>query len=256
MRSVRWPPRAEVVGTPISMTSYEEVLDVVAERPPDRATVVCVCTVHSVMTARRRPELARALHDADVTTPDGVPLVWALRAMAHRGQTRVYGPDLMVAALARGVPSGWRHYFYGATASTLSALRAAAERRAPGIVVAGAHAPPFRALSRQEELREYERIRAARPDVVWVGLGMPKQELWMHRAAPHLPGVALLGVGAAFDFLAGTKRQAPRWLQRAGLEWLFRLAHEPRRLWRRYVFNNPAYLVLLAAQLARQRLIR
>ena len=253
---VRWPPRTDVVGTQISMTSYDEVLELVERRPRGRATVVCVCTVHSVMSARREPDLAQALADADVTTPDGVPLVWAVRATAYRGQGRVYGPDLMASALESGVARGWRHFLYGSTDATLEALQAAVQRRVPGVTIAGAHAPPFRPLRPDEQEAEYDLIRAAAPDIVWVGLGMPKQELWMHRAAEHLPGVALVGVGAAFDFLSGRVRQAPPWVQRAGLEWLFRLSQEPRRLWRRYLFNNPAYLALLAAQVARRHLGR
>lgn len=256
MDDIRWPPRVDVVGTPISLTSYEEVLDLFDDRPADRALVVAVCTVHSVMSARRRSELARALKAADVTTPDGVPLVWALRALAHRSQARVYGPDLMAAALARGVASGWRHYLYGGTEDALGALRDVVSRRYPGVQIVGSHAPPFRPPRPEEEARDHARIRDAGADIVWVGLGMPKQELWMHRAAAHLPGTALVGVGAAFDFLSGAKPQAPAWMQQAGLEWLFRLGHEPRRLWRRYLYNNPAYLVLLAGQIVRERLDR
>ncbi|HHC08021.1 MAG TPA: glycosyltransferase [Actinobacteria bacterium] len=250
--TVTLPPRTPVVGIPISMTSYDEVVDVVARPPRDRALTVAVCNVHSVMSARRDAELRRAIEDADVATPDGVPLVWAIRLLTSRPQTRVYGPELMRRTLAEG-PPGLRHYFYGATEETLARLQEAVRSFAPSAEIVGAEAPPFRPLSEEEEDAALARIRASGANVLWVGLGMPKQELWMHRAAPRLPGISILGVGAAFDFLAGTKPQAPAWMQRAGLEWLFRLATEPRRLWRRYVWNNPAYLVLLAAQVVRSR---
>ncbi len=250
------PSKAHVVGTPISMTSYDEVLDALASPPPDRALTVAVCNVHSVMSARKDPALRTALDEADVATPDGVPLVWAIRWTADPAQERVYGPELMVRSLAASGTTGWRHYLYGSTPETLAALEATITERAPDASIVGVESPPFRELTEAEEEAVASRIRQSGADVVWVGLGMPKQELWMHRMAPRLPGVAVLGVGAAFDFIAGTKRQAPAWMQRAGLEWLFRLAEEPRRLWRRYLWNNPAYLILLGRQVLATRLRR
>ncbi len=243
------PPRVPVVDTPISLTSCDEVLALLEARPADRATIVAVCNVHSVMTARSDPAVAYALRTADIATPDGMPLVWALRRLARRDQARVYGPDLMRAAMPYGVERGWRHFLYGSTPETLARLRAACERIAPGVTIAGMYAPPFRPQTVAEEEAVLAEIRSCQPDLVWVGLGMPKQELWMARVAPRVPGMALLGVGAAFDFLAGVVPQAPPVLQRAGLEWAFRLIQEPRRLWRRYLVNNPRYLILLAQQL-------
>lgn len=251
------PAKSPVVGTPVSVTSYDQVLDVLQHvRPPDRALTVAVCTVHSVMTARRDAELARALREADVATPDGMPLVWALRATGFPRQTRVYGPDLMAHAFAASGERGWTHYLYGASAGTLQRLEANLAQRYPQAKVVGSHAPPFRALTEVELQADLDAIVASGAGIVWVGLGMPKQERWMHDVRDRLPGVGLVGVGAAFDFHAGTVAQAPGWMQRAGLEWLFRLIQEPRRLWRRYVWNNPAYLVLLVAQVVRYRLSR
>lgn len=247
------PPKTPVVGTPISMTSYDEVLQALASRRSDRALTVAVCNVHSVMSARKDPVLRSALHEADIATPDGVPLVWGIRWTADSDQERVYGPELMVRGLAASGTMGLRHYLYGSTPETLASLEKAIEDQAPQASIVGIESPPFRQLTEAEEREVIDRIRASGADVVWVGLGMPKQELWINQAAPELPGIALLGVGAAFDFLAGTKRQAPGWMQRAGLEWLFRLIQEPRRLWRRYLWNNPAYLVLLVRQVITER---
>lgn len=238
------------------MTSYAEVIDALDHRPSDRATVVTVCNVHSVMSARRDRELANALSNADIATSDGVPLVWGIRWTARPEQERVYGPELMRQTVAATVDRGWRHYFYGSSPETLAALEAAFKEIAPDARIVGTHSPPFRPLTQEETDAVLADIRESGTDVLWVGLGMPKQELWMQEARSALPGVALIGVGAAFDFIAGTKKEAPAWIQRAGLEWLFRLSQEPRRLWRRYIVNNPAYALLLIQQIVVQRLGR
>jgi N-acetylglucosaminyldiphosphoundecaprenol N-acetyl-beta-D-mannosaminyltransferase len=249
----RFSGKSPVVGVSISTTSYQDVLDRLEHRERDAPLAVAVCNVHSVMTARRDRELRAAIEGAEIATPDGVPLVWTLRATGHPEQQRVYGPELMRRALIDGQERGWRHYFFGSTPETLDALAAAVAGLAPAAEVVGAESPPFRPQTDDEEAASLERIRVSRADMVWVGLGMPKQELWMHRVKEELPGVALLGVGAAFDFLSGRVRQAPHWVQRAGLEWLYRLIQEPRRLWRRYILNNPMFLVLMAAQMAGHR---
>ena len=251
-----FPAKSDVAGTPVSLTSYDEMLDVLEHRPRDRATVVTVCNVHSVMSSRRDPALAAAISGSEIATPDGVPLVWTLRRTARPGQQRVYGPELMRRFLVTGVAKGWKHYFYGSTQEPLLRLEEAARREAPGVQIVGSESPPFRPLTDEEETAVIERFRSSGADFVWVGLGMPKQELWMNTVRDRMPGIALLGVGAAFDFLAGTKRQAPAWMQRAGLEWLFRLASEPRRLWRRYLWNNPAFLFLMFRQVLSTRLTR
>ena len=248
-----WPPKEDVLGTGISTTSIDELVRALAQRHADRAVVVNVCNVHSVMSARTDAELAGAFAAGDVNTPDGMPLVWFLRRRGHEAQSRVKGSELALAAVEHGLARGWRHYFYGATDDTLAQLTSALAARHPDIVIAGTEAPPFRPLDEAETDAALQRIREARPDIVWVGLGMPKQEKWMHRVSSRLPGTVLVGVGAAFDFLAGTKPEAPRWLQDAGLEWAFRLASEPRRLWRRYAWNNPAFLALWARDLARSK---
>jgi N-acetylglucosaminyldiphosphoundecaprenol N-acetyl-beta-D-mannosaminyltransferase len=177
-----------------------------------------------------------------------------LRLTNQPSQDRVYGPELMRQALQHGVERGWRHFLYGTTPNTLDRLRRAIERFAPGALIVGQMAPPFRDLTAAESSATVAELRSSGADVVWVGLGMPRQEKWMHQVASRLPGMTLVGVGAAFDLLSGTVRQAPPALQRVGLEWAFRLWQEPRRLWRRYALNNPLFLALATDQLIRHRL--
>lgn len=248
--------KAPVVGVPISLTSYTDVLSTIENRPADEALLIAVCNVHSVMSARRDTDLAGVLNGAQIATPDGVPLVWTLRRTVRPDQERVYGPDLMRRALTDSRGLGWNHYLFGSTPETLATLQEAIRDFAPDAKVVGAYSPPFRSSTPEEDAADAERILATDPDIVWVGLGMPKQELWMGRMAHRLPGVAVAGVGAAFDFLAGTVEEAPAWMMKAGLEWLFRLSREPKRLWRRYIWNNPAFVLLVIRQLLVGRLTR
>ncbi|ETX28754.1 WecB/TagA/CpsF family glycosyltransferase [Roseivivax isoporae] len=205
---------------------------------------VCACGAHGLVDSQHMPELRAAYNGAFLVAPDGMPLVWELRRRGHRDAGRVYGPDLMLAMFARG----YRHVLYGSTQETLDKLEARLRARYPQARIVDAISPPFRALSAVEEAAMVDRINAARADIVWVGLGAPKQEMWMARMHDRLDAPILVGVGAAFDFHAGNTRQAPGWMQRSGLEWLFRLGAEPRRLWRRYVRVVPGYLWLLALQ--------
>ncbi len=248
------PPKADIVGIGISMTSYDEVIDTIAHRSADRPLVVAVCSMHGIMESRRDPEVRRALQSSEVATPDGMPLVWGIRRTANRSQQRVYGPELMKQALIASPPGARRHYLYGGTPDSLQELRTVIENMATDAVIAGSEAPPFRPPTPEEHAATLAAIRETDPDVVWIGLGMPKQELWMQRVRDELPGVALIGVGAAFDFIAGSKKQAPKWVQQAGLEWLFRLIQEPGRLWRRYVWNVPVFGFLLVRQVVAHRI--
>src|SRR5690606_5511415 len=185
---------------------------------------------------------------AGLVTPDGTPMVWLLWASGHRAAERVYGPDLMLAVLEMSVMRGYRHFFYGSSETTLTRLETSLRARFPGLVIAGSHSPPFRPLTAREDDAVVEMINAARPDIVWVGLSTPKQERWMADHRDRLEAPVLVGVGAAFDLHAGIVRQAPRFVQRSGVEWLFRLAMEPRRLWRRYLRNNPAFVLCISGQ--------
>jgi N-acetylglucosaminyldiphosphoundecaprenol N-acetyl-beta-D-mannosaminyltransferase len=213
-----------------------------------RRHYVCITGVHGVMESQRDPELRRIHNAAGMVTPDGMPLVWLLWANGHHDAGRVYGPDLMVAVLGRSMERGLRHFFYGSSEATLERLQARLQARFPGLHIAGSYSPPFRPLTATEDAAVVEMINGAHPDVVWVGLSTPKQEHWMAGHRDLIEAPVLIGVGAAFDFHAGVVRQAPRFMQRSGVEWLFRLAMEPRRLWRRYLRNNPAFVLRISGQ--------
>jgi N-acetylglucosaminyldiphosphoundecaprenol N-acetyl-beta-D-mannosaminyltransferase len=210
---------------------------------------VCVTGVHGVMESQDHPELRDIHNQAGLVTPDGMPLVWVSRVKGYSQVERVYGPDLMLACCAASVRKGYRHFFYGGAPGVPERLAARLRERFPELVVAGTWSPPFRETTPAEDQATIDRINAAKPDIVWVGLSTPKQERWMAAHVGRLSVPVLIGVGAAFDFHAGVKRQAPRIMQRAGLEWLFRMASEPRRLSRRYLRNNPRFLWSIVLQL-------
>lgn len=231
-----------VLGMRVDATGYAECAETVLAMGAARAGgMVCVATVHMVMEGFDAPAYRRLVNSAERVTPDGMPLVWALRRQGVPGASRVYGPDLTTEicarAEARGVPVG----FYGGTPEVLGALRARLLERFPRLEIPFAFAPSFGPLAPDEDARITEAIEASGAHAVFVGLGCPKQERWMAAHRERL-SCALVGVGAAFDFLAGAKPQAPGWMQRRGLEWLFRLVHEPRRLARRYLVGNSRFL--------------
>lgn len=207
---------------------------------------VCVTGVHGIMESLRDP-LLREIHNASgLTTPDGMPLVWLGRRAGATWMERVYGPDLMLEVLKAGLAPGWNHYFYGGANGVTDELADRLATRFPGLRTVGTCSPPFRELTEAEIREVAERINAAQPDLVWVGLSTPKQEKWMARIRPLLAAPVLIGVGAAFDMHSGRLKQAPRWMQQRGLEWFYRLMREPRRLWRRYLSNNPRFLWAVA----------
>ncbi|HTB71356.1 MAG TPA: WecB/TagA/CpsF family glycosyltransferase [Solirubrobacteraceae bacterium] len=219
----------------------------------DARGYVTAAAVNLVMSAREQSETLAAVLGATLAVPDGQPLVWALHALGHARATRVYGPDLMAMYCARMALAGTPIYLYGGrhddAARELLARRL--RERFTGLRIAGSSAPPFRPLSAAEDEREIELINSSGAAVVWVGTGQPKQERWMHEMRPRLQPPLLVGVGAAFDFHAGLVKQAPPWMQRNGLEWTYRLAREPRRLWRRYARYNPRFAAGFARQYAR-----
>jgi N-acetylglucosaminyldiphosphoundecaprenol N-acetyl-beta-D-mannosaminyltransferase len=254
------PPRPKpvdaqaVLGVPLALTDYEGTLDWIDASIAARARgYVCVAAVHTVMTFQEDPELRAAVLGSDLTVPDGQPLVWAMNLLGHSLPSRVYGPDLMKKACERSARTGARFYLYGGRTEALARLRESLPARYPGLQLVGATEAPFRPLSPDEAERTAAEINASGADVVWVGLGVPLQEKWMAAMRPRLEAPVLVGVGAAFDFHAGLKRQAPDVLQRLGLEWAFRLSQEPRRLWRRYLRYNPRFVLGFARQLVRHR---
>ncbi len=238
-----------VLGVRISAVNLKSATGFIQKAIEDgRKEYVCVRDAHGVVRCQDDPEL-RSIHNrAFLVTPDGMPLVWALKRAGHLESDRVYGPDLMLSVFEACTSKGIRHFLYGATAETLQQLQARLLARFPGAEIAGSYAPPFHKLSPQEEADIADRLNRSGADIIWVGLSSPKQELWMARMRDRLDASMLIGVGAAFDFHAGLKRQAPRFIQRSGFEWAFRLLCEPRRLWRRYALVVPAFISLTAFQ--------
>jgi N-acetylglucosaminyldiphosphoundecaprenol N-acetyl-beta-D-mannosaminyltransferase len=226
------------------VSDYAEVIDwMEAVIEADARAYVTAAAVNLVMSAREDPAAQAALLGATLAVPDGQPLVWALRALGNSSATRVYGPDLMIGFCARAAQRAIPVYLYGGrTPEALVVLERRLRERFPGLRIVGGYSPPFRELTAEEEAQVGKAIDASGAAVVWVGTGQPKQEKWMARMRPRLAAPLLVGVGAAFDFHAGLVSQAPPWMQRNGLEWTYRLAREPRRLWRRYARYNPRFL--------------
>lgn len=240
-------PRIGVLGVGISAVTMQMAVDEISRWIQDgEQHYVCVTGVHGVMESQRDAELRQIHNDSGLTTPDGMPMVWAGRRAGAAHIERVYGPDLMLALCAVAAENGWSSFFYGGRDGVPELLARRLAGRFPGLRVAGWLTPPFRALSADEDREVAEIINAARPDLLWVGLSTPKQEHWMASHLGRVCASALLGVGAAFDIHAGLVSQAPLWMQRTGLEWLYRLTREPRRLWRRYLCNNPRFLLEIA----------
>ena len=243
-------PTQEVLGIPLALTCYEHTLEWMDAAVAARARAyVCVAAVHTVMASQEDPALRAAVLGADFTVPDGQPLIWAMNALGHDLSSRVYGPDLMDKACARAARTGQRFYLYGGRSQgALVELARMLRLKHPGLQIVGGHAPPFRTLTDAEDEAIVADIERCRPDVVWVGIGVPRQEKWMARMRDRLDVPVLIGVGAAFDFHAGIVAQAPERLQRLGLEWAFRLSQEPRRLWRRYLRYNPWFVASFVRQ--------
>ena len=254
------PPmtQAALLDVPLAVTDYEGALDWIDAAVGSGAReYLCVAAVHTVMESRDDPALRAAVAGAAFTVPDGQPLAWALRALGHDIDGRVYGPELMARACARAARSGQRHYLYGGRdQGVLHTLTLNLRRRFEGLRIVGGQAPPFRELSEDELDAIAADINRARPDVVWVGIGVPKQEKWMAAMRERLDAPVLIGVGAAFDFHAGLVPQAPAWMQKRGLEWAFRLLQEPGRLWKRYAKHNPRFVAGFAQQWAAERRAR
>jgi N-acetylglucosaminyldiphosphoundecaprenol N-acetyl-beta-D-mannosaminyltransferase len=244
-----------LLGVRVTAMSYAEAVGAMLAAARERRRIRAhFSTVHSLMEATRDPALAAVFESAEIVATDGMPLVWLARRRGVTDAERVCGPDVMLSVCDRGREDTLRHFFLGGRPGTPEALASRLGERFPGLVVAGVLSPPFRVLSRVEDAELVDTINAAAPDVVWIGLGSPKQEFWAADHMDRLRASLVLPVGAAFDFHSGQLRRAPRWMQRFGLEWLFRLAAEPRRLFRRYVTTNARFaFAVLNDELARRR---
>ena len=248
----------EILGLPMAMTDYDGAMDVMDGMIARRERgYVCATAVHAIMVGQHDAEMRAALRGSAMTVPDGMPLVWAANLLGDDLDDRVYGPELMVRYCERSRDAGHRVFLYGGRdQGSLAQLTLNLRLRLPGIQIVGGYSPPFRPLTEDEEQAVADQINASRADVVWVGIGVPKQEKWMAHMRDRIDAPVLAGVGAAFDFHAGRVSMAPQWMQDRGLEWTYRITQEPRRLLPRYLVHNPRFVVRIAAQLVRERLRR
>jgi N-acetylglucosaminyldiphosphoundecaprenol N-acetyl-beta-D-mannosaminyltransferase len=238
-----------------AVVDYERTLDAIDEMVASGSRgYICHIPVHALMSARRDPETMAALSGSTLTVPDGMGVVWALRGLGEPIRDRVYGPELMLRQCARAAGSGQRTFLYGGhDPETLERLEHELRRRFPGFEIAGSYMPPHRELSAAEDEEVARRIDSSGAAIVWCGIGSPRQEKWVWRMRDRLEAPVLAAVGAAFDFISGRVSQAPPWMQRRGLEWLYRLSREPRRLGPRYLRDNPAFVAAFARQWMRER---
>lgn len=249
--------RVDVLGIGLSVLNMPTLLSVLRKAIDSRTKVrVAFCNVHTLTECLTDGGLNDTIQGCQVVSPDGMPVVWLGRRAGAHGIERVCGPDALLACCEDGLQRGYRHYFFGSTDETLAALTERLQARYPGMVVAGTYSPPFRDLTPAEDDDVVARINAAKPDIVWVGLGMPKQEFWAAEHQARIDAPVILPVGAAFAFHAGTVKQAPLWMRKRGLEWLYRLLQEPTRLWKRYFVSNTRFIYEVAKRelsLARKR---
>lgn len=245
--------RVDILGVRVSCINLDDAVMTIERWIGERRqNYVCVTGAHGLMESRRDELLRRIHNDAGVVTPDGMPLVWLLRLIGKSRTSRVYGPDLMRKMTIVSALRGYRQFYYGGREGVADRLKQVLVNAHPGLQVAGTICPPFRELTPEEDQAIIDAINAGKPDIVWVGLSTPKQEFWMAEHVGRIEAPAIVGVGAAFDFLAGVKRQAPFWVQRSGFEWLYRLCSEPRRLWRRYAYVVPGFAILAVGELVRR----
>ena len=240
---------AAVLSAPIDVLTWEHALARISSWAAQRESrYVCICNAHSVVTAGQDAAFGRVVQEADMATPDGAPVAWMLRKLGYAHQQRINGPDLMWKYCEQAAQRGESIYLYGGMPETLEILQRRLADVFPGLRVAGAYAPPFRVATNEEDAADVARINASGATTVWVSLGCPKQEKWMAAHRGRVKAV-MIGVGAAFDYHAGTIKRAPGWMQNAGLEWLHRLCSEPRRLWRRYLVTNTLFVIGALKQL-------
>jgi N-acetylglucosaminyldiphosphoundecaprenol N-acetyl-beta-D-mannosaminyltransferase len=241
------PERIDILGVGVSAINMDMAIETIDQWIAKRQNHYICCTdVHGIVRSQSDRRLREIQDKAGLVTPDGMPLVWISRLRNYRQVGRVYGPDLMSEVCSHSASRGYRHFLYGGDKEVPGKLADRLMLKYPGIQIVGTYSPPFRPLTPEEDEAIIQRINDSRTDIIWVGIGSPKQEYWMAAHLGRLDVPVMIGVGAAFDFLAGVKKQAPRWIQRSGFEWLFRLITEPRRLWRRYLMVVPLFVVYMA----------
>jgi N-acetylglucosaminyldiphosphoundecaprenol N-acetyl-beta-D-mannosaminyltransferase len=244
--------RINILGVQTTSQTFADAIATLAEWASSGKRYVSTCPVYTIMACNEDAAALSAVNGADMVTADGMPVVWVQRKWGFPDAQRVYGPDIVLALCEATAGKGIRHFFWGGLPGVPEKLAETLTTRFPGLEVVGGYSPPFAPMEDKPLPDTIQRINEVNPHIVWVGLGSPKHDLWMQRYRPHFNAPLLIGVGAAFDFIAGTKRQAPHWMQRNGLEWLFRLVQEPRRLWRRYLIYNPLFIIGVIRQLQKQ----
>ena len=243
-------PRVNVLGVGVHAINMQDAVEFLLDSAQQRRKgYVCVTGVHGIMEAQQNRRFRQTLNDSLLTTPDGMPTVWVGKISGYKKMNRVFGPDLMMNLCRDSCGRGLTHFLYGGAPGVAQELKRALEARCPGIKVVGTYTPPFRPLSIQEHLNLVRQVNELKPDIIWVGLSTPKQERFMAEYISKFHCSLMLGVGAAFDLHTGRMTDSPRWVKRSGLQWAHRLLQEPRRLWKRYLINNPKFLVAITAQL-------
>lgn len=244
--------RTDILGVGISAINMEQTLAIVDRWiATDASQYVCITNTHNIMMSYDDPHLQAVHNNAGLTTPDGMPMVWISRWRGQKHVDRVYGPDLLLALCKHSLDRGYKHFFYGGDEGVAAHLARKMQSRFPGLKIAGTISPPFRKLTAEEDQAVVDCINDSDADIVWVGLGCPKQELWMYEHVSRLKAPVLIGIGAAFDFHTGLKKQAPRWMRHAGLEMIFRVITEPRRLGPRLLKNHPRFIGLMLLDILR-----
>jgi len=240
-----------ILGVKISAIDMNDACSLVEDTVSKRQKkYICVCPVSTIMECKRNEKVLMSVNSAELATPDGMAVVWIGRMLGYKNISRVYGPELMQGICGISVKNGYRNYFYGSSPDVVNKLKKRLSEKNLGLIISGSFSPPFRQITKDEDDKIVKEINNSNSDIVWVGLGSPKQDLWMYEHKDRINAPVMIGVGAAFDFLAGVKPQAPRWIRDNGFEWLFRLVTEPKRLWRRYLINYPLFVYYLLVELS------
>lgn len=247
----------DISGVRVSSVNINSACEIIEQWIINRErTYICIAPVSTIVDCQTNKEYLKIVNNAGMITPDGMPLAWLGKLRGDKDIQRTYGPDLMLTLCGISQKKGYKHYLYGGTGNTCQLLEGILKKQFPNLDIVGSFSPPYRPIHTEENAEIIEEINRANPDILWVGLGSPKQDFWMSRHREKLNVPVMIGIGAAFDFLSGNKKQAPKWMRDNGLEWLFRLISEPRRLWKRYIVGNSLFLYLIYKEFISGRLLR